>query len=158
MDSDNVLNIVKYLIRSTPYGHLKETLENLKNLVGPNIIDEKEIQDEITLYEEDHLRQVSLNEDKIIISKYNKDEEGFYHDQGRKIKIQINPLSENIEKINDLEDDSNFEFRNLLEKALREYVSKCYKSGITASNSKNYFKIIFYLILSYPIFALFSLF
>lgn len=137
MDSENVLNIVKYLIRSTPYGHLKETLENLKNLVGSSIIDEKQIQDEISFYEEEHLRQVSLNEDKIIISKYNKDDEGFYHDQGKKIKIQINPLSENIEKINDLEDISNYEFRNFLEKALSEYVSRCFKSGITASNSKN---------------------
>jgi hypothetical protein len=137
MDSENVLNIVKYLIRSTPYGHLKETLENLKNLVGSSIIEEKQIQDEISFYEEDHLRQVSLNEDKIIISKYNKDDEGFYHDQGKKIKIQINPLSENIEKINDLEDISNYEFRNFLEKALSEYVSRCFKSGITASNSKN---------------------
>lgn len=137
MDSENVLNIVKYLIRSTPYGHLKETLENLKNLVGSSIIEEKQIQDEISFYEEDHLRQVSLNEDKIIISKYNKDDEGFYHDQGKKIKIQINPLSENIEKINDLEDISNYEFRNFLEKALSEYVNRCFKSGITASNSKN---------------------
>lgn len=137
MDSENVLNIVKYLIRSTPYGHLKETLENLKNLVGSSIIDEKQIQNEISFYEEEHLRQVSLNEDKIIISKYNKDDEGFYHDQGKKIKIQINPLSENIEKINDLEDISNYEFRNFLEKALSEYVSRCFKSGITASNSKN---------------------
>ncbi len=136
MDSENVVNIVKYLIRSTPYGHLKETLENLKNLVGSSIIDEKQIQDEITFYEEDHLRQVSLNEDKIIISKYNKDEEGFYHDQGKKIKIQINPLSENIEKINDLEEQNNFEFRNFLEKALNDYVNRCFKSGITASNSK----------------------
>lgn len=145
MDSENVLNIVKYLIRSTPYGHLKETLENLKNLVGSSIIDEKQIQDEISIYEEDHLRQVSLNEDKIIISKYNKDNEGFYHDQGKKIKIQINPLSENIEKINDLEDVNNFEFRNFLEKALSEYVSRCFKSGITASNSKNSLNYIIFL-------------
>jgi hypothetical protein len=135
MDSGSINNIVKYLIRSTPYGHLKETIENLKNLVGAHTIEDKEIQDEITLYEEDHLRHVSLNDDRIIVSKWNRDEEGFYHDQGKKIKIHINPLSENIEKITDIEDEVTSEFRNLIDKALSEYVNKSYKSGISAHNS-----------------------
>jgi hypothetical protein len=136
MDPSNVINIVKYLIRSTPYGHLKETVENLKNLVGSHIIEEKEVQDEIASYEEEHLKHVNLNDDKIIISKFNKDEENYYHEQTKKIKILINPLSENIEKISDLEEDyQNSNFRDILDKALNEYKDKSYKSAITASNS-----------------------
>jgi len=137
MDPSNVINIVKYLIRSTPYGHLKETIENLKNLVGSQIIEEKEIQDEIASYEEEHLKHVNLNDDKIIITKFNKDEENFYHEHTKKIKIQINPLSENIEKISDLEEDhQNSNFRDILDKILNEYKEKFYKSAITASNSR----------------------
>ena len=137
MDQSNVNNIVKYIIRSTPYGHLKETVENLKNLVGAAAIEDKEIQDEITNYEEEHFKQVNLNEDKIIISKLNKDEENYYHDQTKKFKIMINPLSENIEKITELEEGDN-QFRALLDKLFAEYRDKCYKSGISASNGKIY--------------------
>ena len=137
MDPNNVNNIVKYLIRSTPYGHLKETIDNLKNLVGASVIDEKEIQEEINIYEEDHLKQVSLNEDKIILSKFNKDEDNYYHDQTKKIKILINPLSENIEKIVEIEENGkNQNFRESLDKLLNEYKEKSYKGGISASNSK----------------------
>ena len=145
MDPNNVNNIVKYLIRSTPYGHLKETIDNLKNLVGASVIDDKAIQDEINIYEEDHLKQVSLNEDKIILSKFNKDEDNYYHDQTKKIKILINPLSENIEKIVEIEDNGkHHNLRDSLDKLLNEYKEKSYKGGISASNSKIFLIIIFF--------------
>lgn len=138
MDSDNVTNIIKYIIRFTPYGHLKETIENLKTLVGASVIEEKEVQDEIAVYEEDHMRQVNLGDDKIIVSKFNKDDENYYHEQSKNIKIQIQPLNENIEKIVETESspDNTHAFRQLLDKLLQEYKNKCYKSGITAVNSK----------------------
>lgn len=136
MDSSNFINVAKYIIRNTPIGHLKETLENLKNLIGPNIIEEKEVQDEITSYEEEHFKQVPLNEDKIILSKFNKDEDGFYHDQSKKLKIAISPLNENIEKLVEIESPSTF--RDIIDKHLEEYKNKFYKGGITGVNSKSH--------------------
>ncbi len=131
----NIKNIVKYIIRSTPYGHLKETIENLKNLVGPTLTEDLDIQNEVRNYEEEHFKQVNLNEDKIVISKLNKDEENYYHDQSKKIKIMINPLSENIEKISELEEAGILNnFRSLLNKTFSEYRERCFKSGIAASN------------------------
>lgn len=105
MDSETNVNLdaIKYIIRNTPIGHLKDCLDNLRALIGSGIFEEPAIKEELTKYEEDHFRTVNFNEDKIIISKYNKDSENFYHDQTRKIKISLLPLSENIETINDLD-------------------------------------------------------
>jgi hypothetical protein len=138
MDSANNANIIKYLIRSTPIGHIKETVKNLKTITDPNLLEEKEVQDELRAYEEDHFRQFNLNEDKIVISKYNKDEEGFYHDQTKKLKISILPGSDNIEKIVELDDSQipKSEVRDSLDKAVGEYKEKNYKTGIVGSNSK----------------------
>lgn len=136
MDPSNV-PIIKYIIKSSPIGHLKETIENLKTVIGGQALEDKEIQAEILNYEEDHYKQISLNDDKILISKFTKDSEGFYHDQGKKLKISVVPLSENIEKIVDL-DDSNVTnpLRIAIDKKLIEYKDKNYKSSITATNSK----------------------
>jgi len=135
MDPSNI-PIVKYIIKSSPIGHLKETIENLKTVIGNSALEDKEIQAEIVSYEEDHYKQISLNDDKILISKFTKDEEGFYHDQSKKIKISIVPMSENIEKIVDL-DDSNASnpLRVTIDKKLMEYKEKNYKTSITATNS-----------------------
>ena len=105
MDSETNLNLdaIKYIIRNTPIGHLKDSLENLKTLIGSYIFEEKVIKEELAKYEEDHLKTVNFNEDKILISKFNKDSENFYHDQTRKIKISLLPLSDNIEVIHDLD-------------------------------------------------------
>jgi capping protein alpha len=134
MDSSNITNIVKYIIRNTPFGHLKETIENIKNLVGASIFEEKDIQDELKAYEEEHFKQVNLNDDKIIMSKFNKDSEDFYYDQSKNLKIMINPLSENIEKISEIEGENN-SFAEILNKFLIEYRDKSYKSGVCAVNS-----------------------
>jgi hypothetical protein len=141
MDSTNIINVGKYIIRNTPIGHLRESVDNIKNLVGGNILDEKEIQDEITSYEEDHFKQVALNDEKIIISKFNKDGEKFYHDQTKKFKISINPLSENIETLHEI--SSGSPFRDTLDKFLHEYRDKNYKGVITAINSKGHINKIF---------------
>lgn len=106
MDSENIINVVKYVIKNTPIGHLKETVENLKTLVGSALLENQAVLDEITLYEETHLKQMHLNEDKIIIAKQNKDEEGFYHDLAKNLKIAVNPLNDNIEKISELNVDA----------------------------------------------------
>ena len=141
MDPSNTNNILKYIIRNTPYGHLKETIENLKSLVGSSAIEEQEIQDEIRLYEEEHLKHVHLNDDRILISKLNKDEENFYFDQSKKLKILVSPLSENIDKISEAEVAQGpvEDFRSSLDKALNEYKNRSFKSGISACNSKKKF-------------------
>jgi hypothetical protein len=138
MDSSNNINIIKYIIRSTPIGHIKETVKNLKSIVDPSLLEEKEVQDELLAYEEDHFRQFHLGEDKIIVSKYNKDNEGFYYDQSKRLKISVLPGSDNIEKIIELDDSQlpKNEVRDLLDKALVDYREKNYKTGIAASNSK----------------------
>ena len=115
MDSDLNINLdaIKYIIRNTPIGHLKDTLDNLKIVIGSQIFEEKSIKEELASYEEEHFKSVNFNENKILISKYNKDSENFYHDQTRKIKISLAPLSENIESIRDLDDSEieNMKFR-----------------------------------------------
>lgn len=105
MDSETNVNLdaIKYIIRNTPIGHLKDSLENLKTLIGSYIFEEKAIKEELAKYEEDHFKTVNFNEDKILISMFNKDSDNFYHDQTRKIKISLLPLSDNIEVIHDLD-------------------------------------------------------
>ena len=138
MDSSECINIIKFLIKSTPVGHIKETVKNLKSIVDPSIFEEKVIQDILTEYEEDHFKQIPLNEDKIILSKYNRDEENCYHDQSKKIKISVLPMNENIEKIVEINENDyiNNSVRNHLDKALNDYKEKNYKSTITGTNSK----------------------
>lgn len=105
MDSETNVNLdaIKYIIRNTPIGHLKDSLDNLKSLIGSYIFEEKSIKEELAKYEEDHFKTVNFNEDKILISKFNKDSENFYHDQARKIKISLLPLSDNIDVIHNLD-------------------------------------------------------
>ena len=155
MDSNNTINIVKYIIRNTPFGHLRETIDNIKFLVGNLVIDHPEVQDEIKTYEEEHFKQISLNEEKIVITKYNKDKDNYYHDQSKNLKICVNPMNENIEKIEkitstDVEDEGigyTDEFsKNLhksLTKLLSQYKDRCYKNGVAAVNCKIYFRTIF---------------
>lgn len=107
------IDAVRYIIRNTPIGHLKDSIENLKILVGASVFEEDAIKSEIIKYEEDHFRSINFNEDKILISKYNKDSQNYYVDQGKKIKISLLPQSENIENIVDLNEKEmeNLNFR-----------------------------------------------
>lgn len=168
MDSNNTIDIIKYVIRNTPFGHLKETIENLKVLVGSSLLENSEVQDEIKKYEENHFKQVSLNEEKIVISQHNKDEDDFYHDQSKNFKIYVNPLNENIEKIEKIEnnqedtENSNNQLyvddfsRNLhknLINGLNEYKDRCFKNKVAAVNGKrNVYNNIF-LIINFSFFS-----
>jgi len=141
MDPNN-LTIIKYIIKSTPIGHLKETIECLKNIVGGSAMEEPEVLQEISSYEEEHFKQINLNDDKIIISKFSKDSEGMYHDQSKKLKISIAPLSENIDKIIDHDTEhSHTSLRNKLDVKLLEYKKLNYNSNITATNSNIFYFI-----------------
>lgn len=113
MEAERNKNIVKYLIRECPIGHIKEILENIKSLISPSILEEEDIQEELKKYEEAHFRQISLKDDKIILSQYNKDSDNNYYDQMSNIKIKIQPLNENIDKITELteEEKANIEFK-----------------------------------------------
>jgi hypothetical protein len=107
------LDAIKYLIRNTPIGHIKDCLDNLRSLIGAAVLEDPAIKEELVKYEEDHFKTVNFNEDKILISKFNKDSENFYHDQTRKIKISLLPISDNIEVIKELDQSEleNLSFR-----------------------------------------------
>ncbi len=138
MDSDNTTNIIKYIIRNIPYGLLKETLEHLKVLVGQSALEEKEIKDELTLYEEEHLKHVNYNDEKMILSKLNKNEENFYFEQMKKLKITISPLSDNFDKIVNLEENElpQNEFFNIISKILNSYKEKNFENSISAATGR----------------------
>lgn len=114
MENEGInIDAVRYILRSTPIGHLKDSIDNLKILVGASVFEEDAIKNEIIKYEEDHFRTVNFNEDKILVSKHNKDQENYYIDQSKKIKISLLPQNENIEKIVDLTESEleNLNFR-----------------------------------------------
>ena len=107
MENEGInIDAVRYIIRNTPIGHLKDSIDNLKILVGASVFEEDAIKSEIIKYEEDHFRSVNFNDDKILISKHNKDSENFYVDQSKKIKIALLPQNENIENIVDLNESA----------------------------------------------------
>ena len=139
MDQNQNNEIIKYIIKSAPIGHLSQTVENLKNLVGATAIEKKEIEEEIMLYEEQHFKHFKIKDDKLVINQFNKEENQTYEDQIKKIKIVATPLSENIEKISDVENVIESKLRDELYKALDEYKNKNFKSEITAINGKKIF-------------------
>ena len=130
-----IVNIVKYLIRETPIGHLKTLLDNLKVIVGFEVIDCKEVNDEILLYEQEHLKQIDLGGDKIILSKFNKDGNDYFHDQQQGLKIKAVANLENAEKIEKIE-QSDDNLRSLLHKAFLKYRDTNFKKEISAANGK----------------------
>ena len=66
---DQTVEIVKFVIKSSPIGHLSQSLENLKNLIGGGVIESKQIQDEVINYEEQHFKHLKIKDDKIVINK-----------------------------------------------------------------------------------------
>lgn len=128
-----IINIVKYLIKETPFGHLNNLIDNLKIIVGIQVIESSEIQNEILNYEMEHLKHLKLDDKTIVLSKTTKDSEGYFHDQSSGVKILVQPLSENIDKIEQTETD-NDSFRESLNKHLQSYIEKGYKAEITSGN------------------------
>lgn len=127
------LSIIKFLIKETPIGHVKTTIDNLKVILGIDLTDNPEIQKELIHYEEQHLRHVNMNDEKIVLSSFTRGEDGFYYDKIKKLKFSIEPLSENIEKIETI-DESTCELTKNINEALKKHIEKNYKSSVTASN------------------------
>ena len=134
MEANQNTEILKYIIKSAPIGHLSQTIENLKNLVGVSSLENKEIDQEITNYEEQHFKQLKIKDEKIVINPYNRSEGNFYEDQNKKVRICPTPLSENIEKIEDVEAVAESRLRDELYKACEDYKNKNFKSEISAIN------------------------
>lgn len=129
------LGIVKYLVHETPIGHLKSTIENLKVILGLDLLEVAEIKSEISRYDELHLRQVNFLDDKILLSSINKDSEGYYHDQNKNLKILVSPINENIDKVEKYTPDE-CPFRSMLYSRLLNYREQNYKLPLTAINGK----------------------
>lgn len=127
------LSIIKFLIKETPVGHIKSTIDNLKVILGLDLTDNNEIRNELVHFEEQHLRHVNVNDEKIVLSSFNNGNDGFYYDQVKKLKISIEPLNENIEKIETL-NKSPCELTMKIDEALKKHIEKNYKSSVTASN------------------------
>ena len=94
------VNVAKYIIKKTPIGHLGKSLENLRSVVGEQVMDTNDVKKEIHNYGENHLSAVNneVTNTKVVISPLTKDAEGFYHDQGQKVKFKIGIESGAVEE------------------------------------------------------------
>ena len=74
-----------------------------------------EVLKEIKTYKENHLTPISIKniKSKVIISSLNKDSDGFYYDQGQKVRFKLNAKCE-VEKVEEYESKS--ETRKKIEK------------------------------------------
>lgn len=130
-----ILNIVKYLIKESPIGQIKNVLENLKIIIGFEMIDSTEVVNELLKYEEEHCKHFNLENEKLLISSYLRDDEGYYFDQIKGYKFRVLPLLENINKL-EKTSSSNDEFQNILQEEFLSYKTKNFKNDITAVSGK----------------------
>ena len=97
-------------------------------------MDQADVKKEIHNYGETHLSAVNNNvtNSKVVISPLTKDSEGFYHDQGQKVKFKIGLESGEVEEAQatDIQND----LRNVIEQKVKEYLEKCYKMEVTKYN------------------------
>ena len=128
------VNVAKYIIKKTPIGHLGKSLENLRSVVGEQVMDTNDVKKEIHNYGETHLSAVNndVTNSKVVISPLTKDSEGFYYDQGQKVKFKIGLESGNVEEAQAIEVQN--ELRDVIEKKTKEYLEKCYKMEVTRYN------------------------
>ena len=133
-DKTNAINVAKYIISETPIGHLNKSIQNLKGLIGEELMDNELIHNEVQEYAEKHLSHVQYNDEgnKIVISNLTKDSEGYYYDQGQKVKIKLNVAEGGIDSVENIDDDNSL--RNELDNKIKTYLEKNYTSGITKSN------------------------
>ena len=117
--------LAKYVIDQTPIGLLDSSLKSLKALLKEETLNNPEVLKEIKTYKENHLTPISIKniKSKVIISSLNKDSDGFYYDQGQKVRFKLNAKCE-VEKVEEYESKS--ETRKKIEKKLIEYISKYY--------------------------------
>ena len=125
------LEAAKFIIENTPIGLLNDINNNIK-LIDEKLTYSSEYNNIIKKYEEDHFKQIPLENDKSLITNYNKDNENYYHDQTKKYKVQILPLSENFEKLEKLTDENILQ--TLIEKEIANYQNKYYTKDNTSHN------------------------
>ena len=128
------VNVAKYIIKKTPIGHLGKSLENLRSVVGEQVMDTNDVKKEIHNYGENHLSAVNneVTNTKVVISPLTKDAEGFYHDQGQKVKFKIGIESGAVEEAQ--KTDIQNDLRDVIEQKVKEYLEKCYKMEVTRYN------------------------
>ena len=128
------VNVAKYIIKKTPIGHLGKSLENLRSVVGEQVMDTNDVKKEIHNYGEAHLSAVQndVTNSKVVISPLTKDAEGFYYDQGQKVKFKIGLESGAVEEAQATEVQS--ELRDVIEQKVKQYLEKCYQMQVTKFN------------------------
>ena len=128
------VNVAKYIIKKTPIGHLGKSLENLRSVVGEQVMDTDDVKKEIHNYGETHLSPVNndVTNTKVVISPLTKDSEGFYHDQGQKVKFKIGLESGAVEEAQSTEIHNDL--RDAIQTKLKQYLEKCYKMDVTKYN------------------------
>ena len=135
MSADEVVpKVAKYIIKKTPIGHLGKSLENLRGLVGEQVMDTEDVKMEIHNYGETHLSQVEndFTKTKVVISNLTKDENGYYYDQGQKVKFKIGVDSGAVEDAQATE--CTDDLREAVENKVKEYINKSYKTEVTKYN------------------------
>ena len=134
MVDSGFVNVAKYIIKKTPIGHLGKSLENLRSVVGEEVMDTNDVKKEIHNYGENHLSAVQndVTNSKVVISPLTKDSEGFYHDQGQKVKFKIGLESGAVEEAQ--QTDIQNELRDAIESKVKEYLGKCYQMEVTRYN------------------------
>ena len=125
------LDAAKFIIENTPIGLLND-INNYIKLIDEKLTYSSEYNNIIKTYEEDHFKQIPLENDKSLITNYNKDKDNFYHDQTKKYKFQILPLSENFEKLEKLTNENILQ--TLIEKEITNYQNKYYTKDNTSHN------------------------
>ena len=128
------VKVAKYIIKKTPIGHLGKALENLRSLVGEQVMETDEVKQEINNYGESHLAPVQndVTNSKVVISSLTKDGEGFYYDQGQKVKFKIGMETGQVEEAQETECSN--ELREAVDNKMKEYLNKCYKTDVTKYN------------------------
>ena len=128
------IKVAKYIIKKTPLGHLGKCLENLRALVGEKVMETEEVKEEIYNYGSTHLSQVpnDVTNTKVVISNLTKDDEGYYHDQGQKVKFKIGIESGQVEDAQNTECENSL--RDAVDNKMKEYLNKCYKTEVTKYN------------------------
>lgn len=130
----SAVNVAKYIIKKTPIGHLGKGLENLKIVLGERVMDTDDVKKEIHNYGENHLSSVQndVTNSKVVVSALTKDNDGFYYDQGQKVRFKIgleNGTIENAETI-----DFQNDLRDQVQAKLLQYLDKYFKAEVTKFN------------------------
>ena len=134
MADPEFVKVAKYIIKKTPIGHLGKSLDNLRSVVGEQVMDTDEVKQEIHSYGESHLSAVNndVTNSKVVISPLTKDSEGFYHDQGQKVKFKIGLESGAVEEAQS--EEVHNDLRDAIEQKVKKYLEKCYKMDVTRYN------------------------